>query len=238
MPSISASAAERLLVVGTASPGNIVAAMSRRRLASTKWFEAVPSASRKASAISPGSFGSRLFEDGERLVAMFGEVLLALDGTVPPASMDGEGGVSQGGEGLGGVAGSGAAGVLAAGPIADVVQAVLDSPMPSRDVEQGGGVGALARQAGDGVHDLDAVLTAQAASSLDAADLAQTRPLAEIGGEALAALQASDLDAAVPLLDRLDPSHVRRGRPLRRGGNPAGRPGRCRLPASAGCSSP
>src|SRR3954466_7976060 len=83
-----------------------------------------------------GSFGSRLFEDGERLVAMFGEVLLALDGTVPPASMDGEGGVSQGGEGLGGVARSGAAGVLAAGPIADVVQAVLDSPMPSRDVEQ------------------------------------------------------------------------------------------------------
>src|SRR3954465_15781570 len=84
----------------------------------------------------PGSFGSRLFEDGERFVAMFGEVLLALDGTVPPASMDGEGGVSQGGEGLGGVAGSGAAGVLAAGPIADGVQAVLDSPMPSRDVEQ------------------------------------------------------------------------------------------------------
>src|SRR4051812_44894798 len=83
-----------------------------------------------------GSFGSRLFEDGERLVAMFGEVLLALDRTVPPASMDGEGGVSQGGEGLGGVARSGAAGVLAAGPIADVVQAVLDSPMPSRDVEQ------------------------------------------------------------------------------------------------------
>jgi predicted ABC-type ATPase len=85
---------------------------------------------------TPGLFGSRLFEDGERLVAMFGEVLLALDGTVPPASMDGEGGVSQGGEGLGGVARSGAAGVLAAGPIADVVQAVLDSPMPSRDVEQ------------------------------------------------------------------------------------------------------
>src|SRR3954467_12911552 len=89
----------------------------------------------------PGSFGSRLFEDGERFVAMVGEVLLALDGTVPPASMDGEGGVSQGGEGLGGVAGSGAAGVLAAGvlaagPIADVVQAVLDSPMPARDVEQ------------------------------------------------------------------------------------------------------
>src|SRR3954452_20028324 len=184
----------------------------------------------------PGSFGSRLFEDGERLVAMFGEVLLALDGTVPPASMDGEGGVSQGGEGLGGGAGSGAAGVLAAGPIADVVQAVLDSPMPSRDVEQGGGVGALARQAGDGVHDLDAVLAAHAAASLDAADLAQTRPLAERGGEALAALQASDLDAPVPLLDRLDPSHVRRGRPLRRGGNPAGRPGRCRLPTSAGCS--
>src|SRR4051794_13259129 len=47
---------------------------------------------------------------------MFGEVLLAVDGTVPPASMDGEGGVSQGGEGLGGVAGSGPAGVLAAGP--------------------------------------------------------------------------------------------------------------------------
>src|SRR4051812_50196868 len=59
---------------------------------------------------------------------MFGEVLLALDGTVPPASMDGEGGVSQGGEGLGGVAGSGAAGVLAAGPIADVVQAVASRP--------------------------------------------------------------------------------------------------------------
>src|SRR3954465_3874820 len=50
-------------------------------------------------------------------------------------------------------------------------------------------------RSGDGVHDLDAVLAAQAASSLDAADLAQTRPLAEIGGEALAALQASDLDA-------------------------------------------
>src|SRR3954471_2989814 len=185
-----------------------------------------------------GSFGSRLFEDGERLVAMFGEVLLALDGAVTAASMDGEGGVSQGGEGLGGVAGSGAAGVLAAGPIAAGVQAGLDAPMPARDVEQGGGVSALARQAGDGVHDLDAVLAAQAASSLDAADLAQTRPLAEIGGEALATRQAWDLDAAVPLLDRLDPSHVRRGRPLRRGGNPAGRPGRCRLPASAGCSSP
>src|SRR4051794_22432439 len=90
----------------------------------------------RGHAIDTGSFGSRLFEDGERLVAMFGEVLLALDGTVTAASMDGEGGVSQGGEGLGGVAGSGAAGVLAAGPIADVVQAVLDSPMPSRDVEQ------------------------------------------------------------------------------------------------------
>src|SRR3954454_16052403 len=76
--------------------------------------------SKAPSAGMAGSFGSRLFEDGERLVAMFGEVLLALDGTVPPASMDGEGGVSQGGEGLGGVAGSGAAGVLAAGPIADV----------------------------------------------------------------------------------------------------------------------
>src|SRR3954462_6287772 len=89
----------------------------------------------------------------------------------------------------------------------------------------GGCVGALARQAGDGVHDLDAVLAAHAAASLDAADLAQTRPLAEIGGEALAGLQAADLDAAVPRLDRLarlDPSHVRRGRPLRRGGNPAG----------------
>src|SRR3954471_14432189 len=44
------------------------------------------------SGLRSGSFGSRLFEDGERLVAMFGEVLLALDGTVPPASMDGEGG--------------------------------------------------------------------------------------------------------------------------------------------------
>jgi hypothetical protein len=52
------------------------------------------------SWIGSGSFGSRLFEDGERLVAMFGEVLLALDGTVTAASMDGEGGVSQGGEGL------------------------------------------------------------------------------------------------------------------------------------------
>src|SRR4051812_2827628 len=59
---------------------------------------------------------------------MFGEVLLALDRTVPSASMDGEGGVSQGGEGLGGVARSGAAGVLAAGPIADVVQAVASRP--------------------------------------------------------------------------------------------------------------
>src|SRR4051795_12760412 len=82
----------------------------------------------KAAVHNPGSFGSRLFEDGERLVAMFGEVLLALDGTVPPASMDGEGGVSQRGAGLGGVARSGAAGVLAAGPIADVVQAVASRP--------------------------------------------------------------------------------------------------------------
>src|SRR3954471_13011598 len=64
-----------------------------------------------------GSFGSRLFEDGERLVAMFGEVLLALDGAVTAASMDGEGGISQGGEGLGGVAGSGAAGGLAGGRV-------------------------------------------------------------------------------------------------------------------------
>src|SRR3954462_13824977 len=88
-----------------------------------------PSSARKWKTIpSTGSFGSRLFEDGERLVAMFGEVLLALDRTVPPASMDGEGGVSQGGEGLGGVARSGAAGVLAAGPIADVVQAVASRP--------------------------------------------------------------------------------------------------------------
>src|SRR4051812_36239147 len=89
-----------------------------------------------------GSFGSRLFEDGERLVAMFGEVLLALDRTVPPASMDGEGGVSQGGEGLGGVAGSGAAGVLAAGPIADVGQAGFRFPKtPPRGVEIRGGGG-------------------------------------------------------------------------------------------------
>src|SRR4051812_29786104 len=54
-------------------------------------------------AYSAGSFGSSLLEDGERLVAMFGEVHLAVDGRVPPASMDGEGGVSQGGEGRGGL---------------------------------------------------------------------------------------------------------------------------------------
>src|SRR4051812_49549980 len=91
---------------------------------------------------STGSFGSRLFEDGERLVAMFGEVLLALDGTVPPASMDSEGGVSQGGEGLGGVAGSGAAGVLAAGPIADVGQAGFRFPnAPRRGLAIRGGGG-------------------------------------------------------------------------------------------------
>src|SRR4051794_29160911 len=97
-----------------------------------------------------GSFGSRLFEDGERLVAMFGEVLLALDGAVTAASMDGEGGVSQGGEGLGGVAGSGAAGVLAAGPIADVVQAVLDAPKPPPGVLAIGGGRGAARQGGGG----------------------------------------------------------------------------------------
>src|SRR4051794_41251850 len=99
---------------------------------------------------SPGSFGSRLFEDGERLVAMFGEALLALDGTVPPASMDGEGGVSQGGEGLGGVAGSGAAGVLAAGPIAGVVQAGFRFPKPPRGVLAIGGGRAPPRQGGGG----------------------------------------------------------------------------------------
>src|SRR4051794_41768213 len=95
-----------------------------------------------------GSFGSRLFEDGERLVAMFGEVLLALDGAVTAASMDGEGGVSQGGEGLGGVARSGAAGVLAAGPRAGGVQGGLRGPQAPRPGGARGGRRGGARRAG------------------------------------------------------------------------------------------
>src|SRR3954454_23081373 len=53
-------------------------------------FGTVAAAPSSTMPLDTGSFGSRLFEDGKRLVAMFGEVLLALDGTVPPASIDGE----------------------------------------------------------------------------------------------------------------------------------------------------
>lgn len=80
---------------------------------------------------APGSFGS-LFENGfDGVVMVLCEVLESLDGAETGPPDEGEGGVSDGGEHLGGGAAVGAALVFAAGHVADVVQAVLDSPMGS-----------------------------------------------------------------------------------------------------------
>ena len=159
---------------------------------------------------------------------MLGEVLEAFDGTETQASDEREDGIAKGGEGLGCVGRGGAAGVLAAGHVADVMQAVLDTPMVARQLQQASGVGCGTGQAGDGIDGLGALLAADGAAAFEAADLPQSRPGGEMSVEARRALQAPDLDAAVALVDRLDAVEVRRRRPLGRGGNPARRPGRYR----------
>lgn len=172
------------------------------------------------------------------LGAVFGEVLVALDGFEAETPDEGQGGVAEGGEDLGSIGGAGAALVFAAGDVANMVEAVLDAPVGARQLEKPFGPGLVARQAGDGVDDLDAFLGPDGTAPGDAADLGDTGPAVEIFGQAGAAFQATDFQAAVALAGGFVAVEVRRWRPCRRGGNPARRPGRCRLSGSVGCPSP
>jgi len=63
---------------------------------------------------------------------VLGEVLEALGWFEAKATNDGQGGISQGGEYLWGMASVGPGLILAAGDIANVMQTVLDTPMPAR----------------------------------------------------------------------------------------------------------
>jgi hypothetical protein len=61
--------------------------------------------------------------------------------------------VAQGRHDLRGGAGAELAGILGEGDVADVVQAVLDRPVPAEEVGEAGGAGLGEREAGDGVDD-------------------------------------------------------------------------------------
>ena len=94
--------------------------------------------------------------------------------------------------------------VLAERDVADVEQAVLDLPVVAGELQQAGCSDEGGIEAGDGVDHLARAAILQLADALDAADRLEPRPrLVEACGQLRAHPDAPDLDAAVPLLDRL-----------------------------------
>ena len=82
--------------------------------------------------IPPGSFGSRLSDGIDGVLAVLGEVLEAFDGFEAKAANDRQRGVSQGGERLRSMPGVGPGLILSACDVANVMQTVLDTPMLAR----------------------------------------------------------------------------------------------------------
>jgi hypothetical protein len=183
-----------------------------------------------------GSFGSPAEDGVDGFLAVFGEVFDALDRLEAEPAQHCQCRVAQCGERLGRMTGVGAPLVFPVGNISDVVQAVLDAPVFTRQGEQGCGIGFISGQAGDGVDGFRGFFVTHDALARQAADLGQTTPgRCQVLGDAGGGLQATGLDPAVAFLDRLGLCEVRRRRPFRTGGNRARRPVRCPLSVPVGC---
>lgn len=105
-------------------------------------------------------------------------------------------GIPEGRQVLGCVSAANAAGVFVEDHVADVVQAVLDTPMVAPPGKQPGRPRLLARHTGDGVFDLGRLLAAAARGAGESTDLGRTGPV-EMSAETVRDLQPSMLAAAV-----------------------------------------
>ena len=128
-----------------------------------------------------------------------------------------EGGIAEGGEVLGGVAGLHLALVLAEGDVADPVEPILDSPVIAPAGQEQRRIGALGRNAGDRVLDLDRLLAPSGRRPLEPADLSEAGPLKMLG-QSRADLQTPHDRASVALLDGAGFSERLPSPPLGRGG--------------------
>ena len=190
------------------------------------------------TAAGAGSFGSLLADRLDGFVLVCGEVVERFGWGEAAASDEGEGGVAQGGEDLGCCAGAGSPLILSPGDVADIVQAVLDPPVGTRQGEQARRRGLGGGQAGDGIDGLGTLFAVQPALAGQAADLRHAGPgRREMRGQGRGHLDAAGLDPAMGFVAGSGRLAVRRWRPFRTGGNPARRPGRCRLSAPADCLS-
>jgi hypothetical protein len=133
------------------------------------------------------------------------------DHLVAKPSYEGEGGVAEGGEDLRRMTGMSACLVFSTCHIADVVQAVLDPPVRTRQREQLSGTRLLRGETGDRVDGLNGFLAAHDPFPADAANLRHPGPerrqmRAQRGG----GFDLAGLDPALAFLDRLSPPEVRR----------------------------
>ena len=102
-----------------------------------------------------------------------------------------------------------AAAVLGEGDVADVVEAVLDTPVGAGKLEQTLWPGLLGREACDQIDDLDGLAAADLAAALEPGDLGQPRPFKirhRLGRDG----DPPGLDAAMLLLDRGGLKQIRR----------------------------
>lgn len=187
-------------------------------------------------SMCPGSFGSPTKDGVDGFLAVLSEVFDALDRLEAEPAQHCQCRVAQCGERLGCMTGVGASLVFPIGDIADVVQAVFDAPMFTRQGEQACGVGFICSQTGDGVDGFGGFFVTHDALARQAADLGQTTPgWCQVFGDTGGDLQETGLDPAVAFLDCLGLCEVRRRRPFRTGGNRARRPVQCPLSVPAGC---
>ena len=176
----------------------------------------------------------------QRKSAVLGEQVKGFDRSQPGTSEQGQAGIAECGQRLGPVASPGPGGVLAEGDVPMAVQIILDGPMASRQRQQIGGPGTAARQAGDGVNDLDRGLALDRALARDPAELRRARPVEIFRPHAkLHRLKPAQLDTAVPgaVAPALSDSQARlEQRPKWCRGGIRGRwPPRCRAGACPGC---
>ena len=193
----------------------------------------------KSQGSESGSFGSRLYDGGDGLDPVFGEVLEALDDRQPHTAQQSQRRISARGERLRRIADMGPTLVLVAGHVSDVMQAVLDPPVFPRQCQQRRRSGLSGGEGGDGEYRLDGLLPAHDAFARDAAYLADAFPrrrqqVIQRGRR----LDPARFNPTVTFLDRLGSCQVTGRRPWRRGGKMAGRPALYRPSMPAGCLSP
>lgn len=123
------------------------------------------------------------------------------DFLVAGVAEESDGGVAEGGEVLRGVALLDLAFILAKGHVANPMQAIFDSPMPSPNVAQLSGVSAWAGCAGNGVLHFLSGFAALLGRAFQPTDLAQAGPI-KILGQSRAGLEMPRDDAAVRFFDR------------------------------------